>query len=167
MTKKNSPSTGSPGSRKTRTRVTNGNRQAHEGERPSNWHDLTVGKKAGERNSAESCENTGQCILNAAELQECMAKSWKESADTSVANIESVTEALSGGKLSIADVRIFERNLERIIPVLLRGLADGPYEDEVRLLQEALVGFWEAVSAHSMDQEDGPAPWSLSQLIAW
>jgi hypothetical protein len=40
-------------------------------------------------------------MLSAAELDERMATSWKESADTSIANIESVTEALSDGKLSI------------------------------------------------------------------
>jgi hypothetical protein len=117
--------------------------------------------------SKESPENRGQCILNAAELHEYMAKSWKESADTSIANIESVTEAVSDGNLSIADVRTFERNLDRTLPVLLRGLANGPYQDEIRLLREALGGFREAVSGRSKDQEDEPAPWSLSQLIAW
>jgi hypothetical protein len=142
-------------------------RQVDKGERPSNWKKLTVGNNAAEPQSVESSENRGQCISSASELHEGMSQSWKENADTSIANIESVTEALSDGKLSIADVRTFQRNLERIIPVLLRGLADGPYGDEIRLLREALDGFWETVSARSTDQEDRSAPWSLSQLIAW
>jgi hypothetical protein len=115
----------------------------------------------------KSFENGGQCVLNASEVRECLAKSWKQSADTSIANIESVTEALFDRKLSIAGVRSFQQNLERIIPVLLRGLMDGPYEDEIRLLQAALGRFWEAVSLRLTDQEDGPAPWSLSQLMDW
>src|SRR5262245_2926911 len=55
--------------------------------------------------SVESTENRGQCMLNASEVYECMAQSWKESADTSIANIESVAEAVSDSKLSMADVR--------------------------------------------------------------
>jgi len=111
--------------------------------------------------------NNNQGILNAAELHECMAKSWKESAETSVADIESITEALSDGDLSIADARTFRWNLERIIPMLLRGLAERRYEDEIQRLQGALGAFQEAVSTRSTDQEDGPRPWSLAQLTAW
>src|SRR5260370_1839570 len=93
------------------------------GERPSNLHELTVCNYAAESQNAESSKDRRQCILSASELEECMAQSWKESADTSIAIIQSVAEALSDRKLSIATARSFQRNLERVIPVLLRGLA--------------------------------------------
>jgi hypothetical protein len=141
--------------------------QVHGGELRTNRDEPSVAKNAVECHSVESSENRSQCILSASELHAFMAKSWKESADTSIANIESFTEALSDGELSIADARTFQRNLERIIPVLLLGLANGPYEDEIRLLNEVQRVFYEALSACSTNQEDGPPTWSLAQLIAW
>jgi hypothetical protein len=110
MAKKNNRSTELNGSRKTRSRDTNHGQQADESKGLSNCHDLTVGKSAGDPHSAESSENRGQCLPSEAELYEVVTKSWKGNADTSIANINSVTEALLDRKLSIVDGRRFRLN---------------------------------------------------------
>lgn len=108
-----------------------------------------------------------QLQLSAAAIRELLNDRWREGAETTIANIDSVVEAVSDKLLSLADGRTFQQNLERIIPVLMSGLQDGPYEDELRRLNGALRVFAETLNSRPNEPKRKTEPWSLSELIEW
>jgi len=118
--------------------------------------------------------------MTPAALSEHLGTNLRESAETTIANIESVAEACTTKSLSLTDVCAFQRRANEIVPLLLERLRAGSmapvvpgdlYGDEAGRLVDAVRALDEAwINRSSQGGEDEPAPWSLSGpggLIAW